>query len=81
MDQMGQPNRKLMQVLSKGLRAHILALLAERDASTREMATEIGENLAVINYHVRVLERCGTIGVDGDAASRSSVEDVYRLRL
>ena len=59
---------------------HILAMLTERDASTREMAAEIGENLAVINYHLRVLERCGMIAVDGEAASWSSVEDVYRLR-
>lgn len=68
----------LMQALSNRLRAEILAILAERVASPKEMAEETGESVSVVSYHVRVLLECRAIELDRKEPRRRAVEHFYR---
>jgi DNA-binding transcriptional ArsR family regulator len=67
-----------MKALARPLRARILAILAERVASPKEIAEQLGEGLTTVSYHVRVLVECGVIELDRKVQRRGAVEHFYR---
>jgi len=68
----------VMKALVKPLRAQILAILAERIASPKEIAEELGRNLGTVSYHVTVIAKCGLIELDYKVPRRGAVEHFYR---
>lgn len=71
-------NCQLMKALSHTERVQVLAILAERIASPKEMAKELGEEVPKLSYHVRVLKECGLIVQDHTAQQRGAIEHFYR---
>jgi len=70
-----------MHALSKEARLRILSILAERVASPKEMAEELGEGLSQVSYHVSVLRECKLIELVGKEPRRGAVEHFYRARI
>lgn len=52
-------DHELMKVLAKPQRVRILAILAERVASPKEISDETGEDIGTVSYHVKVLRDHG----------------------
>ncbi len=71
-------DHELMRVLAKPQRIHILAILAERIASPKEISEETGENLGSVSYHVKVLRDHGLIELERKTPRRGAVEHFYR---
>jgi DNA-binding transcriptional ArsR family regulator len=71
-------NYQHMKALAHPLRLQILAILAERVASPKEISVELGEDLSQISYHVVVLRECGLIAEDHEAPRRGAVAHFYR---
>jgi DNA-binding transcriptional ArsR family regulator len=65
--------------LSNGLRAKILAILAEQAFSPKEMAEETGESVGAVSYHVRILHECRVIELEPDEPRGGADEHRYRL--
>lgn len=58
----GDRNHKLLLALRHPLRRRILRLMANEEAiSPRELAEILGEPLANVAYHVKVLTQCGAV--------------------
>lgn len=64
--------------ISHPLRARALTILADRVASSVEVARELGEELSHVSYHVRALREQGLIEEVGSRPVRGSVEHFYR---
>ncbi|MGD9736971.1 MAG: ArsR/SmtB family transcription factor [Solirubrobacterales bacterium] len=60
------------------LRVHLLATLRDREASPSELAKELGEDLGVVNYHARKLERLGMVEIVRERPVRGSTEHFYK---
>jgi DNA-binding transcriptional ArsR family regulator len=73
-------NPRLAAAMSHPTRIHTMCLLSERRASPREVATEIGEPLNNVTYHINQLRKLGCIELveTGKAAGGRVVEHVYR---
>jgi DNA-binding transcriptional ArsR family regulator len=71
-------DHQVMKGLLTPVRANILAILAERVASPKEIADETGETLAAICYHVRVLHQCDLIEIDHKTRVRGAIQRFYR---
>jgi DNA-binding transcriptional ArsR family regulator len=56
----------------------LLATLATREASPSELAKEFGEDLGVVNYHARKLEKLGMVEVVRERPVRGSTEHFYK---
>jgi DNA-binding transcriptional ArsR family regulator len=67
-----------MKAFSKPLRVRILAILAERVASPKEIAQELREGLSQVSYHVAVLRKCDLIAEEYKVPRRGTVEHFYR---
>jgi DNA-binding transcriptional ArsR family regulator len=65
-------------IVSHPLRARCLVILSERVASPTEIATELGEDVGTIAYHVKVLKRCNCIELVDTAQRRGATEHYYR---
>jgi DNA-binding transcriptional ArsR family regulator len=61
------------------LRVQALAIFAERAASPKELAAELGTPVGNISYHVRELEQLGLIELAEEKQRRGAVEHFYRL--
>ena len=55
------PEHVIAQALSHPLRARALAILAERTATPKELAQELGAPLPHMSYHIRTLAELGVI--------------------
>jgi len=55
-----------------------LAIFAERPASPKELAAELGTPVGNISYHVRELEQLGLIELVEEKQRRGAVEHFYR---
>ena len=73
-------NPRLAAAMSHPTRIHTMAVLVERQASPREIATEIGEPLNNVTYHVKQLTKLGCIELveTASAAGGRVVEHFYR---
>lgn len=68
----------IITALGHPLRARILALLDEGEASPKEIAGQLGEKLGNVSYHVRILARLGLIELVRETPRRGAVEHHYR---
>jgi DNA-binding transcriptional ArsR family regulator len=68
----------LAKAFSHPLRARIMMTLHERVASPSELAREVGRELNLVAYHVKVLERCGCIEMVEARQRRGATEHFYR---
>jgi len=71
-------NQALVKSLAHELRAEILAILNERMASPKGLATELGEGLSQVSYHVKVLRDYKVITLVKTVPRRGAVEHYYR---
>lgn len=67
-----------MAAINHPLRVHLLAVLRDREASPSEIAKELGEELGVVNYHVRKLEKLGMVEIVRERPVRGSTEHFYK---
>lgn len=65
-------------VVAHPLRSRCLTLLAERTASPVEIATELGENLGNVSYHIRKLWKAGVVEIVEEKPVRGAMEHFYR---
>jgi DNA-binding transcriptional ArsR family regulator len=72
----GQPD--FVTAINHPLRVKLLATLATREASPSELAKEFEEDLGVINYHARKLEKLGMVEVVRERPVRGSTEHFYK---
>jgi len=63
-----------LKALADPLRTSILHLLAERAATTTELAEAIGRPKGTVDHHLKVLQRAGLIGVVRTRKVRSLTE-------
>jgi DNA-binding transcriptional ArsR family regulator len=68
----------LVRVAAHRLRVQALAVFAERAASPKELAAELGTPVGNISYHVRELEQLGLIELVEEKQRRGAVEHFYR---
>lgn len=71
-------NSALGAAISHPLRAQALTILADRVASSVEIARELRAELTQISYHVRTLRDEGLIEEVGSRPVRGSIERFYR---
>jgi DNA-binding transcriptional ArsR family regulator len=64
-------NHQLAKVLAKPQRVGILAILAERMASPKEISEEIGEDIGSVGHHIEVLRNCGLIELEQNSRQAS----------
>jgi DNA-binding transcriptional ArsR family regulator len=69
---------RIVKALGHPLRQRILLVLNERVASPREIASELGEPLANVAYHVGVLRDADCIELVKTAAVRGALQHFYR---
>jgi DNA-binding transcriptional ArsR family regulator len=70
----------LMNVLTSPIRVRILAILAERPASCKELAEELDEPAGNVAHHVRMLRREVLVEQDSQRVVKSAIERFYRGR-
>jgi len=75
-----QGDRWREKALARAPRVAILSILARGSAGLRQIAAEVEEDLAVVAYHLRVLEACRQIEPDPETADRGPAGRLYRLR-
>ena len=68
----------LARVVAHPLRVQALAVLAERSASPKELAAELGAPVGNVSYHVRELEQLGLIELVEEKKRRGAIEHFYR---
>lgn len=68
----------IITALGHPLRARILSVLDTGEASPKELATQLGEKLGNVSYHVRILARLGLIELVRETPRRGAVEHHYR---
>ena len=66
------------KALSHPMRLRILHKLNERVASPKVLAGELGESLAVVSYHVKILAQLGCIELVETVQKRGALEHFYR---
>ena len=71
---------RLMKGLEHVLRQHILLMMVEGEASPKELAELLDQDLSSVSYHVRVLrDECGLIEESRRERRRGTVEHYYRV--
>jgi DNA-binding transcriptional ArsR family regulator len=68
----------LVAAINHPLRVQLLAILAVREASPSEIAKELDQELGVINYHARKLEKLGMVEIVRERPVRGSTEHFYK---
>jgi DNA-binding transcriptional ArsR family regulator len=71
-------NPAFVQALSHPLRARMLNVLQEREASPKELAAEFGIPLANVAYHIQVLRKLKLIRLVRKTPRRGAVEHHYK---
>jgi len=72
---------KVFKALSHPLRMKLLSILSEREASPTELATELGEPLGNVAYHVKTLAELDCIELVRTTPRRGAVEHHYRATI
>ena len=60
------------------LRVELLTILRDREASPSELAKELGEELGVVNYHARKMEKLHMLEIVRERPVRGSTEHFYK---
>lgn len=68
----------LVLAINHPLRVRLLTILTVREASPSELAKELGEELGVVNYHARKLEKLGMVEIVRERPVRGSTEHFYK---
>lgn len=71
----------IAKALAHPLRATLLQLLAEGQASPNELANKIDEPLTNVSYHVRQLFELGLLELVDQRPARGALEHFYRARV
>lgn len=71
-------DQQLAHVVSHHVRVQALTVLAERTASPKEIAALLGENLNVVNHHVKELAKMGMVEIVDEQPRRGATEHFYR---
>jgi len=71
-------DQRLAKAMSHPLRVRILAYLDERVGSPNEISKALGERLANVSYHVKVLLDWGCLELVDTAQRRGATEHYYR---
>lgn len=71
---------RYIKAMGHPIRVRLLAMLAERTASPRELAERLGMSLGVIAYHVRTLYELGLLELVEETRVRGAVQHHYRAR-
>jgi DNA-binding transcriptional ArsR family regulator len=71
-------NPALVQAVAHPLRARMLSILQDRDASPKELAAEFDIPLATVAYHIQVLRKLKLIKLVKKTPRRGAVEHHYR---
>ena len=71
-------NPALVQAIAHPLRARMLSILQDREASPKELAAEFGIPLANVAYHIQVLRKLKLIKLVKKTPRRGAVEHHYR---
>ncbi len=71
-------NPSLVQAIAHPLRARMLSILQDREASPKELAAEFGIPLANVAYHIQVLRKLKLIKLVKKTPRRGAVEHHYR---
>ena len=74
----GEADAVLLKALSHPVRARALTALNQRVASPSELASEQGEAVGYVAYHVRVLHELGMIELVKTRQVRGATEHFYR---
>lgn len=69
---------RYVKAMSHPVRARIMAMLGEREASPKELSDWLGVSLGATAYHVRNLHNLGMIELVGESRVRGAVEHHYR---
>ncbi len=72
-------DQSLATALSSPLRARALELIAEGATSPKLIAAELGLDVRVVAYHVRVLHKLGCIELVETRPRRGAVEHIYKV--
>jgi DNA-binding transcriptional ArsR family regulator len=78
-ERQAEQERLFIEAIQVPIRAGILAVLNDRVAGAREIATEIGEPIAKVRYHLRALRSAGLIDTESRAARRGAAEQYFAL--
>jgi DNA-binding transcriptional ArsR family regulator len=73
-------DQRFVKAISHPIRHKVLVMLNDRVASPNEMATELGESLGRVSYHVRRLAEIGAIELVRTEPRRGAVEHYYRAK-
>lgn len=68
----------IITALGHPLRAELLTLFDQGEASPKELADRLGEKLGNVSYHVRILARLGLIELVRETPRRGAVEHHYK---
>ena len=71
----------VIKALSHPLRARILGVLEDREASPVELARELGQPVPNVSYHVRTLAQLGLIKLVRETPRRGAIEHHYEATL
>jgi DNA-binding transcriptional ArsR family regulator len=71
----------VIKALSHPLRARILGVLEEREASPVELGRELDEPVTNVSYHVRTLAQLGLIKLVRETPRRGAIEHHYEATL
>lgn len=72
-------DQRVAKALSHSTRAQALDLIAEGQASPRQVAERLGQDLRSVAYHVRVLHRLGCVELVETRQRRGATEHFYKV--
>lgn len=73
-------DQQMVRALGHPLRVEILRLLEEGPSGPKRLSDRMGEKLANISYHVKILHKCGCIELVETIPQRGAVEHIYKLK-
>jgi DNA-binding transcriptional ArsR family regulator len=79
-DEGGEFDQQIVRALAHPLRVEILRRLEEGPSSPKRLSDRIGEKLANVSYHVRVLLKCDCLELVDTVSRRGAVEHIYSLK-
>lgn len=79
-DEGEEVNQQIVRALAHPLRVEILRLLEAGPSGPKRLSVRMGEKLANVAYHMKVLHACDCIELVETIPQRGAVEHIYRLQ-
>lgn len=73
-------DQQMIRALAHPLRVELLRQLEKGPSGPKRLSDRIGEPLANVSYHTRVLLKCGLIELVETIPRRGAVEHIYKLK-